>query len=1485
MILCLKSTKTLLRKKINSVPKLGSINQFGTFKFGTYSTGIPLRKSNLGEGLFSKYDTVVHPRVGKVVFSPEFIEGLDAPSIITSLTDSGGILYKGTDLISQALKDALEESIVSYDLKFYIQDNNSNWIDFTDRTESSGRNALRRLGNITFSAERLRGQLQQTIGRVVLDNTDNFWDSPFPPTLKAELDSNFKTIPPTDHSFDLSFNMKEVSLSRKKAAIRAHVTSPGTTTPIVMTLGVYLIEEIETNEQDKSATIKFSPLSTPLIESKAKNIKNGALPWQNRSSNFLVRELLKNNFAQADRSLPVGFDIDDISHVKIPYDGSSAWAQGFFGRPPEKTYRNSAGTVSTTATWEESSQIVRAMSCWNYDTGTISITSGSAVVRGSSTSWSKTSSNAHNRLKIGDPFIIPKQRTAGDTGALSGHHGFFTIIDIDETNQEITLNKTPSGTQDEEGLSYSISRLYIAAGTNLYEYNITNDTYSEMTTSSTEVGGTDENYIIRKIWINTADTEYPIYTAAIRQDHSHETAPAPFKIHKFKWNGDTNEVLISHVYSTSSTSDGISLGDMVSREPEKRQDSGLDYFLVGTFEGDLDAEQLPITIPFSQTIHDGLQYGLMNVYDINSFNSETNLPKTAYNGNEYTLRAEVERGHYVTASAPNAHRPVFSLGASGFLELTPTMGSKGTIWYANGPDPTMDTDNSDNTTVMREFSYRSIDLSTGVQSNSTPGVFTGGTSPSSGTFSAYQFYTPTSGCVDEDGDVFVGLTLFRSNLSETSRLESSRSAIIKIESTSSAVEVFRQTGSGTDSYAGDVFTEMIATRNGSSKRLYAVSYRQEFEKSANNNRYAIVLCEDTDSVYGALTLKFTSDSPIQGLGVLENGTPSSPDPKVYFQEGGQGIIKHVNEDTSSLNTSVNASDIPHSESGSYVMDNRIVYIPNGKTAFWISSSAPAYTTAEDKSGKFYLNIWSFMHPTRIELADFGDMNIWEALGYISEICDARYGFTSEGNFFFKETPRHLGSSYNFTNVGQDRIFNMIKGRGHTGIINVSNRVPNRAVIGETEVSVELRPSSRYGTGNNRHTIEASQRDLLPKSINLKCIKGGAIRGSSSDTDGAEFEFRVFESTFKTALSSSYDKDSGSAAYAVNLEGVEGIVYGSSLNVTGVDSNDNEISSSSKVGHQVTYGGLNLITSGSIDDNQTDLTLSLDGGSLDLGNSIDDINRHIQANDILLIGNIDGTSPQWEYVSVVSKRGAQSLTVSRGAWGGLSPIEHDSESRVWLIKNGLTVYLKKDNKFANSHNAGDEVTSDQPSTDKSSLDYRIDPNDSTSGSPQYVLWKPINKEFVSVGEKNTPYDTGLSIRLSSESNSTQKFSIGDVIRLKAQGLVLQEDSPSLQSASNPLSIKRWQRREASNNRNPFLSILQARWSAKRDIEDEAHPKYVFTMDTIMAPWISLLHVVTVQDPDALPKSKQYSEKAYITSISMSPQSRGSMSITLKTTQPY
>ena len=77
---------------------------------------------------------------------------------------------------------------LKYRIKVYIKDNNGTWVDFTDRqsaVNTRGVDRVIKIAPIKYTVEKDLGALQTTTQNIVLDNSDLFFNKPFPSTLKA----------------------------------------------------------------------------------------------------------------------------------------------------------------------------------------------------------------------------------------------------------------------------------------------------------------------------------------------------------------------------------------------------------------------------------------------------------------------------------------------------------------------------------------------------------------------------------------------------------------------------------------------------------------------------------------------------------------------------------------------------------------------------------------------------------------------------------------------------------------------------------------------------------------------------------------------------------------------------------------------------------------------------------------------------------------------------------------------------------------------------------------------------------------------------------------------------------------------------------------------------------------------------------------------------------------------------------------------------
>jgi hypothetical protein len=217
--------------------------------------------------------------------------------------------------------------------KFYIMDNNSKWVDFSDFLENGGKNLLRSVSIITYSAETRFGSYQVQIPgiSVKLVNDQGIFNEPFP--------SSLKTIDNSTASFSTSKNGKMSVLSNKKARISVILNDLDIITEYVV--ATYLVhgKMIVTSEE---VTLTLNSLAYPLLNrDSAETVKQGLDYFTNRPVPFLTKELLLPRYHQkASYVLPTQFYVPDMLRISTAaYENDDPGDQrglSNYGRMPEK---------------------------------------------------------------------------------------------------------------------------------------------------------------------------------------------------------------------------------------------------------------------------------------------------------------------------------------------------------------------------------------------------------------------------------------------------------------------------------------------------------------------------------------------------------------------------------------------------------------------------------------------------------------------------------------------------------------------------------------------------------------------------------------------------------------------------------------------------------------------------------------------------------------------------------------------------------------------------------------------------------------------------------------------------------------------------------------------------------------------------------------------------------------------------------------------
>jgi len=156
-----------------------------------------------------------------------------------------------------------------------------------------------------------------------------------------------------------------------------------------------------------------------------------------------------------------------------------------------------------------------------------------------------------------------------------------------------------------------------------------------------------------------------------------------------------------------------------------------------------------------------------------------------------------------------------------------------------------------------------------------------------------------------------------------------------------------------------------------------------------------------------------------------------------------------------------------------------------------------------QNGKGYLYQLGFTMTDRIELADFSEMTVWDALSALAAIADFVFGYDADGAFFFKlrESPTTvLGTIKATPNVlsGELAASDITKDWGYDEVFNYAEVAPSRAILVEPKGTVQLlaRPVGWTRDPWNG-AISVVQRSLDRQKVILKCVEGGVV-GAEDD---------------------------------------------------------------------------------------------------------------------------------------------------------------------------------------------------------------------------------------------------------------------------------------------------------------------------------------------------------------------------------------------------
>ncbi len=220
--------------------------------------------------------------------------------------------------------DYFKNNIASSIVKLYIMDDgvkvsgeytrNPEYVDFSDKTEKNGVNKLLHISAVSQNSEGKvgTGMSYSKLSSITLDNSDNFFNSKFPTTVK--------TIAGNTANFYESKNGKQSVLYNKKCQLRLLISYEDGTSE-ESPLGTFLLGSYKRSNTSSKITLDLKDLSQPLrTKNSAEKVKDGLDWYQNKKIGFLVKQLLKTKYIDDTQynklDLPSNFSIPDV--VEIP---------------------------------------------------------------------------------------------------------------------------------------------------------------------------------------------------------------------------------------------------------------------------------------------------------------------------------------------------------------------------------------------------------------------------------------------------------------------------------------------------------------------------------------------------------------------------------------------------------------------------------------------------------------------------------------------------------------------------------------------------------------------------------------------------------------------------------------------------------------------------------------------------------------------------------------------------------------------------------------------------------------------------------------------------------------------------------------------------------------------------------------------------------------------------------------------------------------
>lgn len=486
-----------------------------------------------------------------------------------------------------------------------------------------------------------------------------------------------------------------------------------------------------------------------------------------------------------------------------------------------------------------------------------------------------------------------------------------------------------------------------------------------------------------------------------------------------------------------------------------------------------------------------------------------------------------------------------------------------------------------------------------------------------------------------------------------------------------------------------------------------------------------------------------------------------------------------------------------------------------KTLLWgISGNSISDEATEEDTGKNYLFKYDSVISEFIELADFSDISVWDALGLLAQRSGCVMGFDENGNFFFKK--RAIGSTASYTiDADSGEVFDIKKERGKDEIYNYVEVTPYLAQFTQPEFKYSFQPRSdaEESTLVSDEEIILKQTDTLTKKVDCICILDGNANVGAYKTGYPLFKYSVYEEVITGRFVAAHT--SQTTLYIGSTFGGDetdfGIKAGYYLLYT--DSNEDEY-----------YYEITAV------DNETNTITVSTAITTALNDEFKVYRRY----------NAYSSSKYWSDDGVTYVQTAASTSTSI--------VVHSVQD----LSVGTVVFLQ--NRYT-------RITAIDKDTKTITVDTAVT-----------VSANDIVRAYFAPSVYSTWYEIGgtnVHIKIGSQNNKTV-FKQGDRLTIDCPGMTLDSDDSSKQVAVNIQSQAKYGKQQYPNINNRFLTRKLGKQLAQYVRSDYAFPRYDFTVTVPLSTYLDIKETanmtrIDIRSQALLPYRSGYTEPCRLTAI--------------------